>query len=259
MCPSIVRDQRQLYISSRQTTSIVITQNLCICFQLVNTIQQIRLFNHLELRSAVHKHAQHIKIIIRPFRTIYDRTPFHGNTSPVSLHLVIRLHRTRLHIEMNGYFISFFPTAVYAEITVLQFTLYRFSIYFHCIAQTLSIQISVQVTGNYLITHPSRNTDFHCKLSGIVFVDTDSDITVPRIMSGLLQRNSLTLYLQVRSIGHKQIHIHVLVLHRINISRQRGDKTTDIGRAAGTTEPRLALMLADTFQRIGIEKAASVQ
>ena len=78
-------------------------------------------------------------------------------------------------------------------------------------------------------------------------------------MSGLLQRNSLTLYLQVRSIGHKQIHIHVLVLHRINISRQRGDKTTDIGRAAGTTEPRLALMLADTFQRIGIEKAASVQ
>ena len=160
---------------------------------------------------------------------------------------------------MNGYFIPFLPTAVYAEITVLQFTLYRFSIYFHCIAQKLSIRISVQVTGNYLITHPSRNTDFHCKLSGIVLVDTDSDITVPRIMSSLLQRNSLALYLQVRSIGHEQINIHVLTFHRIHISRQRRNETTDIGRTTGTAEPRLALVLPDAFQRIRIEEPATIQ
>ena len=160
---------------------------------------------------------------------------------------------------MYFHLITLFPTAVNAEITILQFILYGFSVYFYCILQTLAVTIGIQVTGNYLTPNPSGNTDFQVELSGVILVDADGDVTVPRVFGGLLDRNSFAIHFQVGSIGHEEVNVNVFIFHCVDISRQGRDETADVGRAAGTTEPGLALMLSHTFQRVGVEETATVQ
>ena len=160
---------------------------------------------------------------------------------------------------MYFHLITLFPTAVDAEITIFQFILYGFSVYFHCVFQTLAVTIGIQVTGDYLTPNPSGNTDFQVELSGVILVDADGNVTVPRVFGGLLDRNSFATHFQVGSVGHEEVDVNVLILHSVDISRQGRDETADVGWAAGTTEPGLALMLSHTFQRVGVEETATVQ
>ena len=137
---------------------------------------------------------------------------------------------------------ALFPTAVDAEITIFQFILYGFSVYFHCVFQTFAVTIGIQVTGDYLTPNPSGNTDFQVELSGVILVDADGNVTVPRVFGGLLDRNGFATHFQVGSIGHEEVDVNVLILHSVDISRQGRDETADVGRAAGTTDVAVGLV-----------------
>ena len=257
--PCVVRYQCQAHIGSGQATLIVVAKCLCAGLQLVDAIQEIGLFYHFKLRVAVHEYAEDVEVIIREFCTVYNRSAFYGNASAVGFHFIVGFHDTRFHVEVYFHLVTLFPTAVDAEITIFQLILYGFSVYFHCVLQTLAVTIGIQVTGNYLTPNPSGNTDFQVELSGAVLVDADGDVAVPRVLGGLLDRNSFATHFQVGSIGHEEVNVNVLILHSVDIPRQGRDETADVGRAAGTTEPGLALMLSHTFQRVGVEETATVQ
>ena len=160
---------------------------------------------------------------------------------------------------MHFHPVTLLPFALDGEIAGLQLRLHRLAVHLHGIVQTLSIRVTVQVARHHLAAHPAGDTDFQGKRAGLVLLHRDGHVTRPRIACLLFQHHVLLPHLQVRLVGHEQIDIHVFVLHRIHIARQRGDETADVRRAAGATEPRLSLVLPPALQRIGIEEAAAVQ
>ena len=121
---------------------------------------------------------------------------------------------------MYFHFVTLLPTAVDAEVAVFQFALCGFSVHGYCIFQTLAVAVGVKVARNYLAPYPSRDAYFHSELPGIVLLNTDGDVSVPGILRCLFDRNSLTAYFQVRSVGHEEVNVDIFILHRIDISRQ---------------------------------------
>ena len=92
---------------------------------------------------------------------------------------------------------------------------------FHiCDEQTYVVAVSVEVAWNNLVANPSRDTNLQVELAGAVLLHTDSDVTVPRIVGCLFQFHLLAVHLQVRSVGHEQVNVYVVVLDSIYITRQ---------------------------------------
>ena len=149
-----------------QTSLIIIFQCLRLCLDLINSVQQIRLADYFELRSTIYKSIQYIKVIVRPFCTINNRTSFNSDTSPVGFYLIIGTYGTYIHIKMYLYLITLLPFPVNCKISLLQFRFYFLTINLHTVFRANIVAECIQVTRYDFIPYPSRNTDFQCELSG---------------------------------------------------------------------------------------------
>lgn len=105
---------------------------------------------------------------------------------------------------------------------------------------------------------PNQDADLHAKLTSLVVIHLDSDISVPRIFCVLAQSHLLASYLQRRRVAEEEVDIYILVLYGIYIAWEGWQKTADVARAAGTAEPSLTLMLTHTLQWVRVEEAAAV-
>ena len=100
---------------------------------------------------------------------------------------------------MDGYLISFFPLAVYAEISILKCGRYLLAVYLHGISKFLSISIAIQISGNHFITYPTRNTDIKAELPWSL-VNGYVDVTVPRVTGSLCELQVLAGNLGSQSV-----------------------------------------------------------
>ena len=119
--------------------------------------------------------------------------------------------------------------------------------------------VRIKISGDRPVFHPSWNAYLKGYVFACGFVYGNLNIAVPGVISLLAQGHFFTADFGCCRIGHEKVNKETVVFYGIDVSGQRGYKPTDIGGAAGTTEPWLTLMLTYGFQRIGIEEASAVQ
>ena len=160
---------------------------------------------------------------------------------------------------MQFHAVAFLPLALDAGITLILGILDRLAVYLDGIIQPLAIGIVIEIAGHHLVAHPARDTNLQVELPGAVLVYRQDDIPIPGVAGDLFQSDFLAIDLHLGGIRHKEIHIEVFPFRGIDIARQRGDEAADVRRTAGASEPRLALVLPDALQRVGIEEGTSVE
>ena len=114
------------------------------------------------------------------------------------------------------------PDILHRQITLVgsQISLHSLAVHTHAISRLLGITILIKVARNHLIANPSRNAHQQIGTFHTTLLYQNLDIAIPRILSSLLQHHFLAHHLDGRSISGKEIHIDILVLHAIEITRQ---------------------------------------
>lgn len=159
MAPCIVRDESELHVLGNETAVVVIVEYLSVCCELVETVKKVWALYNLELRLAVHEDRENVEVIVRPLCAVNDRTTLYRDASAVCLYLVVSLHCTWLHVEVNAYNVTLLPCAVDAEVTVLELALNLLAVYGDAVAETLSVSVLVEIARNNLTAYPTWDTD----------------------------------------------------------------------------------------------------
>ena len=268
MSPGEVWDEGQGLVLGAQLAALVVGESLHILGQGLHVLtlvecQYILIFRVdeaivrelalSELRFAVLQDAHDIEaLVVWPLCTIYDRTTLDADAAAVGLYLIVGTYGARLHIEVNANHIALLPLAVDGIIAILcHLTLYFLAVNGDGIAQSLAVAVVVEIGWYRLTLHPSRDADLHAKLTSLVVIHLDGDISVPRVLCILAQGNLLAGYLQRRRVAEEEVDIYILILYGIYIAREGWQEAADVARAAGTAEPSLALMLTHALQWLG--------
>ena len=128
------------------------------------------------------------------------------------------------------------------EITLvgIEVSLYSLAINGYAISRLLGIAILVKIARHHLVANPSWNTNQEIGILHTTLLHSNLDIAIPRILGSLLQNYILAIHLDGRCIAGKEIHVDIVILHAIEIARNRRDEAAQITWAAGTSKPRLA-------------------
>ena len=166
----------------------------------------------------VEKYAVYIESVVRPFCTIHDGPAFNGNATAVGFYLRICFYYSGKHIEMYFYYISFFPFAGDTEIAVVHVAFYCLSVDGYPVNRFLIVSVSVQVTGQYISTYPTGNTELHRKVL-IALRYFQTDVSLPWVIGFLFQNNLFLIHFQLGLVREEEVHVYLIVLHGIHISR----------------------------------------
>ena len=275
VAPSIVGNECQLDVLHAQCSLFIESQGLCIrgqCHELLRLVLREhfaagmgdigiqRLCAQFETGLLVEQYVLDVEVVVLPFRTIHQRTALHGHHAAVCLHPVVGTYGTRFQVKVNIDYVPGLPLALDDGIALFQvFCLHRLSVYHDGITQPLVVGVRIEVAGHGLVAHPSRYAYLHGKLSCGILLHLDLYVTAVGITRGLLQGHLAAGYFQRGSVGHEEVHIDVAVLHRVDVTRYGGDEPADVGRAAGTSEPCLSLVLSHGLQRVGVEESTSIE
>ena len=180
-------------------------------------------------------------LIIHSLSAIYQWSTLYGHLTLIISHLAVSYNCTDRHIEVDADYIALLDV-LDREITLvdIEISLYSLAVYGYCVSRLLCIAILVKVARYYLVANPSRYTDQEVGILHTALLHSNLDIAIPRILGSLLQNYILAIHLDGRCIAGKEIHVDIVILHAIEITRNRRDEAAQITWAAGTSKPRLA-------------------
>src|SRR4030042_1823953 len=112
----------------------------------------------------------------------------------------------------------------------------------------------VEVAWYGLIPGPSGNTNVNSKLVTFSRFNGYVNQAFPRIPRLLIQLDPVVGCFNRGFAADKKVHIYIIVLMCIGITRHRGNEPGDIGGTARTVKPRASCMLTGGFERIRIEE-----
>ena len=263
MIPGIIGDQIDAHGRGSKFTLVVELEHLRRGGKHLDRILvENGLILELEFWRLVDEDAAHVETrIVGPFGTIDQRTALHADTSQIGLDLGICLHDASLHIEVDLHLVALLPLAgndgiAIAEIGIADGIIDAIDL--QTVAESLVVAVLIEVAWDHLIAHPTRDADVEGKVA-TTLLHGQHDIAIVGIGGLLLQGEDTLADLQGCRIAHKEIHKDIVVLHGIDIARERRDETADVGRTAGAAEPSLTLMLTDGLERIGIEERTTIE
>ena len=277
MIPGIVRNQGEVLNLDRNDTFLLLVQDMskcrnCLDFEGRSTLGLLVLnavvIHQGEVWLLPHDGAEYwLVLIIHSLSAIYQWSTLYGNLTLIICNLRVGNYCAYRHIEVDADDIALLDV-LDREITLvgIEVSLHSLAVYGYAISRLLGIAILVKVARHHLVANPSRNTDQEVGILYAALLHSNLDIAVPRILGSLLQNHILAIHLDGRCIAGKEIHIDIVVLHAIEITRNGRDETAQVTWAAGTSEPRLAggvaigieLILAIARQWVWIEESATI-
>src|SRR5262249_5167049 len=106
---------------------------------------------------------------------------------------------------------------------------------------------------------PAGDAQAEREIGRLLRIDADRDCTIPGIARGLGQREGGAVDLHPPSTLYVEVHGHFACCHRVYVGAERGYQAGDVGRAAGAAVPDPAMMVAETCQRVLVEKLLAVE
>ena len=152
MIPGIVRNQGEVLSLDRNSTFLLLVQDMswcrnCLDFEGRSTLGLLVLnavvIHQSEVRLLSHDGAEYrLVIVICSLSTVYQRTTLYGNLALIISHLAVSYNSTDRHIEVDADDIALLDV-LDREITLvsIEISLYSLAVYGYCVSRFLCIAI----------------------------------------------------------------------------------------------------------------------
>ena len=115
------------------------------------------------------------------------------------------------------------------------------------------------VYGELVLAAPAWHAQVHCELLRFGHGQRKAHGAVPRVICFLFNADLSVFQRDLAVARHIQIHIHAVVILRVDVAGQGRQPAHEVGGAAGAAEPWLAVVGAAAGQRVDVEEVLAVE